>query len=264
MDILFAAWKALLIAMLLGAAIGGAFFYLTAPQWDARLALQVGQVAGKAVESPLVAAERVRRDSFLVGILQVLSWPADENARRGRLLRDSIRVTVTDKADLIHVAFRVYDPSDAGQVVAAISDALRRPHDELAGPQLVRLKTDLEEVEGQLKTVESDRASIIESIKKRAASAPGSHFSEQVLISNLLVVTERELREQRERRLKLQEQLSAAMTFPTRPLGGLDISDRPVLPRRGASVAVGALIGLCLGAAFVLITHSRRRSRERV
>lgn len=260
LDLLVSGWRVVLVAVLLGAAAGAGFFYATPLQWEASATLRIGQVAGKPIEPAVVAAERGRRDVFVARLREVLGWQADGVAhRQGTLLRDSMRISLVGGADMVRAAFRVHDVSDARRVAAALADEFRRPHDALAEPQVARLKAELADLEMQLSALESDRGRIVASITKRAEQAPGGQFPEQVLASNLLVESNRELGKQRQRRLLLQEELSAAMTFPTELFGGLDLSEKPVFPRRGASVAAGSLFGFLLGAALVLLAHSRRR-----
>lgn len=260
LDIFVSAWKALLLAVGLGAGAGAGYFYMTPPQWEADVTLRVGRIAGAPIEPAAVVAERVSRDSFLEALKRALGGKAEaDSAARVRLLRDSMRSVRIDGVDMVRVVFRVLDREDALRVAAALVAELRRSHDELSDPLAARLNAALADLETQIGGLESERGSLVASMTRGGGRADRLSFQEQVLAANVVVESTRELGKLRERRIKLETELSEAMTFPTHQLGGADISNRPVRPRRGASVAVGALIGLLLAASLVLLVNSRKR-----
>ena len=252
---------AFLVGGLLG--LGGAA--LVDPSWRATALVQIGQVgqttpsamnpaAQELVESPARAIERVHDPVFRRELLAALGLPPDDAAPSAEslLIRGSLRVTTPKGSDLLELAVAGSSREAAHKSAEAAVALLAKAHERIAAPTLLRLRGQLQAVSAEIESAAQEREKLHEIAGRRDTVGIGNRFAENVLLGDLLSRKDRELRELRDRRLQLEEQLSESRTFPTALLSDIHVPVRPASPKRSLFVAGGASVALLAALLWAL------------
>lgn len=254
--------RTLLVTTLIGAILGGAIAFAAPSQWEARALVRVGQLgnasntsntsntnnagnAGNPIEPPLQLVDRIKSKSFQNDVLKRLGLENGDYDTSAKIFRDTLKVKL-EKSELISLVLRGESADVAKLQMSAVISELTEMHSRMSAPTVNRLQQELATIESELKRaiVESER--LRESLDG-ADSLSDRTFSQTVLVSNLLLTREVELRAFRERKRALEEQLSLERTFPTDVLGRVEVLSEPVFPKKTLFIAVGLFIGLFLG-----------------
>ena len=124
--------KKLALTGIVGGAVAIGVALMLPKQWEASAALQIGQIASEAPQSPAIpieaagrAMERLQLPQFKDVVLQKLGLPlgAGENADTD-LIRSSLKVTQLKNADLIQLTVRGFSQADAQLYAKAFLDEL--------------------------------------------------------------------------------------------------------------------------------------------
>lgn len=254
---------ALLGGALIGGALGLAVAFALPAQWEAVALLRVAQLGGSApMEPPLRAVERVKQKSFEDDVLGRMGVSPGESSPKASLLRDGLKVKV-EKSDLVGVRVRGASPDEAARFADAVIAELASVHARMAEPTLQRWRGEIEEIDAELKRGgrEMDRLS---DLLGRQSGATQTAALSQAVLSNILLSRETELRGFRERKRVLQEQRSPERTFPTASLGRVDISARPVSPKKSLFAAAGLMIGVFMGVLLSVLRHGGRPKKHQI
>lgn len=239
-------------------------------EWSATVVMQVGQIyVGAApststlfIEPPSRAVERVKLGPFEDGVLSTLGLPLEPSSNAETdLIRSSTRATLIRNADLIEITVRGFSKEKAKLYAQTYEQALINAHAELAQPTIDRLKSDLQEVSESLAVEEKRKEELNKLATSKLTQNVTGKFSENVLLSELINRNDMELRSLRLKKTALQEQLAPARTFNTRPLGDIDISQRPVFPKKSIFAVLGVLLGLAIGTLVSLWLERRKQQR---
>lgn len=266
----------LIAAVLLGGLLGLGAAALTAPSWRATALVQIGQVgqttpsamnpAGQELlESPARAIERVHDPVFTRALLSALGLPPDEpsDSREAALIRGSLRASTPKGSDLLELVVTGSSRDAARKAAEAAVALLANAHERIAEPTRLRIRGQLKAVSAEIEAATQEREKLREIAGRRDTVGIGNRFAENVLLGDLLSKKDRELRELRDRRLQLEEQLSASRTFPTSLLSDIHVPVRPTSPRRSLFAAGGAMVALFLALAWVLVRTPRSASPGR-
>lgn len=253
---------ALLGGALMGGALGLAVAFSLPARWEAVALLRVAQLGGSApVEQPLRVVERVTQKSFGDDVLRRMGVSPDESNPKASLLRNSLKVKV-EKSDLVGVRVRGASPDEAARFADAVIAELASVHAKTAEPTLQRWRSEIEEIDMELKRGDREIERLRGSLERQAGAQTATLF--QAVVSNILLSREKELREIRERKRALQEQLSPERTFPTATLGRINVSTRPVFPRKPLFAVGGLVIGLLMGVLLSVVRGAGTRRNVRV
>ena len=250
--------------------IGGAL--VLPKEWQARTVLQVGQVArsGMAafvdsgvsvpIELPARTVERLKLPQFEDEVLRKLGLPLSRfESDKTALFRDYVTIGLVRNADLISVSARGYSEDEARRFVEAYQAHLIEVHRDLLQPSVDRASAELAQAKAALELLRQRRVELEAVAAKRPAHVE-ARFSENVLLGNLLQTNDDEIRKLQTRIQVLQEDLSSSRTFNTRPLmTSVEVSDRPVFPRKSVFAGLGALIGLAVGLGLGVLGDWRKR-----
>jgi hypothetical protein len=243
-------------------------FALTVPkQWEGKTVLQVGQVYTASdqqqttpIESPVRTIERVRLTQFQDTILRRLGLPTDPAVNEeADLIRSSAAARLIRSADLVEISVRGFSPADAKRYVEAYQAELIAVHQKLAQPSFDRIAAEIAQTGANLSAAQERRQRLQKLAEEQLKNGVAGKFSESVLLSDLVSKNDDELRRLERQKMTLQEQASPQRTFNTRPIGDLDISKRPVWPKKSTFVIVGGAAGLLLGLAWAFWRERRRR-----
>lgn len=243
--------RTLLATTLIGAVLGGVIAFSVSPQWEASALVRIGQLGnvGSPIEPPLQLVDRIKSKSFQNDVLKRLGLAnGDYDAK---MFRDTLKVKL-EKSVLISLALRDMSADAVKLHMSAVINELKEIHSRMSAPTINRLQQELAMIELELKraSVESER---LEKSLDGAGSVSEKTFSQAVLVSNLLLVREGELRAFRERKRALEEQLSVERTFPTDVLGRVEILSEPVFPKKSLFIVAGLFIGLFIGVFVSVI-----------
>lgn len=245
-------------------------------EWQATDVLQVGQITRTLVNNgntnvivqPLEpgarTVDRMLLRQFQNSVLQSLGLPLDRTrSRETALIRDFAQPALQRDGDLVSINARGATPEQAKQVVAAYEKLVIDAHLDLLRPSVNRMTVELQQAKSALAAAEKREAQLNAQSTNMLKGQEG-RFSADVLRDNLLQRNEEELHRFALRIEELQEDLSPARTFNTRPLmPGIEVSDKPVFPRRSTAAELGALVGFVLGVCLGLLRDHRGRKASR-
>jgi uncharacterized protein involved in exopolysaccharide biosynthesis len=245
--------RILLATTLIGGILGGVIAFSVSSQWEASALVRVGQLGslgnvenvGSPIEPPLQLIDRIKSKSFQNDVLKRLGLENGDYVASAKIFRDTFKVKL-EKSELINLALRGESADAAKSHMSAVVNELKEIHGRISALTVSRLQQELATIELELKraSVESER------LKKTLAGADSvseKTFLQAILVSNLRLVREGELRAFRDRKRTLEVQLSLERTFPTDVFGRVDVSSEPVFPKRSLFIVVGLFIGLFLG-----------------
>lgn len=260
----FLSW--LLLGALTGAIVAIALTFVWTPRWEASVQIRPGQVASSAggqppmpVEPPARITERINSRAFADTLRDRLGLAQASNDSRSKLLRDSLRATLLERASLVQVRIEGYYPEEAQAWLEAATALVAEAHAPMFQPTVERLTAQLAEIAADIERIGLERERLIEaSAEIRKGRLASEQFSQSVLVGNLLNIRDAELRSLRDRAATISEMLSPERTFQTGPIGRVTVTDRPSFPRRPVHAVAGAILGAILGGAFGLFVRRRR------
>lgn len=232
------------------------------PKWEATAVIQIGQVgqSGVGQDSQLIepsgrAIERMKMKSFENEVLISLKIPVEGENPLATLFRSSLTLRSLGTTDLIQVKVRGDSPNQAAKWALAVVDRLKSVHERLAQPTIDRLRKQQAELKKQMKMIEEERANLLKIVSKSSEASGDSRFSANLLLSNLLVQKNAELRDFEMRRLAADEQLTSVRTYPTSLIDLVYVSENPVSPKKLLVLVLAAILGLLLGVVVALSRH---------
>lgn len=258
---------------LLGAVIAVLVTFALPKQWQATTIMQVGQLFYSTqndqpqlavIEPTARAVERVRLEQFQDAVLKRLNLPTAPNVNQDSdLLRASINARLIRNAELLEISVRGTSPEMAQRVIQAYQEQLMLEHLKLAEPSLQRIAAENSQVARDVADAESRQKQLNALAMERAKEGARGQFSESVLLNQLIDRNDKELRDLKRRASYLREQSSPERTFNTRPMGGIDVTKRPVWPRKLNFLIIGGAIGFALGLGWSLLRERRLRAGTR-
>ena len=241
---------------------------IATPKWEATAVIQIGQVGqsgvgqgSQLIEPSVRAIERMKMKSFENDVLISLKIPVEDENPLASLFRRSLSLKALGTTDLIQVKVRGDSPDQAASWAQAVVDRLKNVHERLAQPTIDRLRKQQAELKKQMKMIEEERANLLKIVSKSSETSGDSRFSENLLLSNLLLQKNAELRDFEMRRLAAEEQLTSVRTYPTSLIDVVYVPEKPVSPKKLLMLVLAAILGLFLGVVVALSRH-HWRSRE--
>ena len=224
------------------------------PKWEATAVIQIGQVGqsgvgqgSQLIEPPLRAIERMKMKSFEDDVLTALKIPVEVDDPVAKLFRSTLSLKALGATDLIQVKVRAASRDQAQTWANAVVDRLREVHERLAQPAIDRLRKQQSELKKQMQIIEEERKNLLTIVSKRNETSGDSRFSANLLLSNLLLQKNAELRDFEMRRLAADEQLTSVRTYPTSLIDRIYVPEKPASPKKLLIVMLSAVLGLILG-----------------
>ena len=259
----FLSW--LLLGAMVGSILAIALTFVWTPRWEASVQIRPGQIASSLggqpmpVEPPARITERINSRAFADTLRDRLGLPPGSEDPRSKLLRDSLRATLLDRASLVQVRIEGHSPKEAGAWLEAAAALVADAHAPMFQPTVDRLKAQLADIATDIERIGRERERLIEaSAETRSARLASEQFSQSVLVGNLLNIRDAELRTLRDRAATISEMLSPERTFQTGPIGRVTVTDRPSFPRRPVHAVAGAILGAIVGGMLGLFVRRRR------
>ena len=224
------------------------------PKWEATAVIQIGQVGqsgvgqgSQLIEPPLRAIERMKMKSFEDDVLTALKIPVESGDPVATLFRSTLSLKALGVTDLIQVRVRAGSRDQAQTWANAVVDRLREVHERLAQPTIDRLRKQQSELKKQMRIIEEERTNLLKIVSKSSETSGDSRFSANLLLSNLLLQKNAELRDFEMRRLAADEQLTSVRTYPTSLIDRIYVPENPASPKKLLIVMLAAVLGLILG-----------------
>jgi|GEM_PF-1379169 len=218
------------------------------PVWEASSLIQVGQV-GTVVEPSSRTVARVQNPSFIFGVFGQ-GKNMDEESPEFSLYKASFKARQLPNTDLIELKLKAYSKESGKKLILVTVNQLRAVHDEMMRPSVDRLEQELAEVKKGIQ----EGQSILNNLRERLiSSGPGATGS--VLYAMLMQQKMSEIQLFAQRKLALEEQLHPARTFPTKLVGEIYVSKKPVSPKKGLIVSLAVLLVL-FGAVLAAFMHN--------
>ena len=258
--------KKLALTGIVGGAVAIGVALMLPKQWEASAALQIGQIASEAPQSPAIpieaagrAMERLQLPQFKDVVLQKLGLPlgAGENADTD-LIRSSLKVTQLKNADLIQLTVRGFSQADAQLYAKAFLDELVGAHASLAKPSIDKINANMAEVTRSIAAEEARKTHLAELARVRDQAKHTETFPAAVLLANTTAENDKQLQALRQREISIREQLNPERTFNTRLFGPMLVSPRHVFPNRLIFAAIGLVLGLLVAVGWGLFSDCRK------
>ena len=255
-----------LIGAISGSILGLVIAFSIAPQWEATALLRVGQLGsegstggtggtggtGIAVEPSLQVVDRIKNRSFQNDVLKSLGLSISEDDRAAKSFRGSLKVKL-EKSDLIALSIRGNSQSEAKKNLSAIITEVKQIHTQMLSPSIKRLEQELAAIEQTLMKANAESERLVKSLDGRTDTLSDKSFSQAALLSNILLVRESELNNARDRKRNLEEALSPERTFSTQEIGRVEVTEKPVFPKKSIFAILGTFIGLLLTLLWVFL-----------
>lgn len=236
------------------------------PQWEATAVIRIGAVGqvgqvGQVIEPVERVVERMSFRSFGDAVLSDLGYPSDDNPE-ARLYRGSLTVRALPNTDLVKIAVRGHSRQDAKRAADATVAHVRKTHDQLAASSVQRLRQLLAQSEREMAKTKAEIEKLnLLALKDRPIGQGG--FMENVVLANIMVQRDEELRELARTRTLYEERLGPLHTYPTSLMERLSVTEDPVAPKRALVILMAGVLGLALGVVVALFGGARVRSTGR-
>lgn len=258
----------LITSTLIGGVLGLLIAFMLPAQWEANALVRIGQLgeAGstgstgstiETIEPPLQVLDRIKNKSFKNDVLKNLGITIGEDDFNASLFRDTLKAKL-EKSELISLSLRGMSPSEVEQHMNAVVNELKNIHLRMSLPTINRLHQELESIEQELKQANVEAERLAKSLNGQSDKLNEKNFSQAALLSNVLIVREGELRSFRDRKRMLEESLSPERTFVTNVLGRIEVSQKPVFPKKSLFVTAGLVMGLLLGVLLSILRFGSR------
>ena len=128
---------------------------------------------------------------------------------------------------------------------------LQKLQDEMMVAGITRIKSQIQAVNEDLLTVKLD----LDFLKRQLQGNRDWNSYNATLAASVLQDKTNQLRTLTEMKRLLLEQLSPTVTFPTKIVGDLTVSEDPVSPKKSLIIGVAILLGL-FGGIFIAFLHN--------
>ncbi len=224
------------------------------PKWEATAVIQIGQVGSSGVgqtiqliEPSVRAIERMKMKSFEDTVLAKLQIPLDGGNSVAAIFKSSLSLKALGTTDLIQFKIRANSRDKAESWAQAVVDRLKDVHEKLTQPTIDRLRKQQTELKKQMQLIEAERSNLLETVSKTSERSGDGRFSTNLLLSNLLLQKNAELRDFEMRRLAVDEHLTSIRAFPTSLVDRIYVPENPASPKKLLIVMLAAVLGLILG-----------------
>ena len=226
----------------------GAFLvatFLVSPKYEALATIQIGQVDKVLLESAVTLEARMRDASFA---------PTVVDAHPSAFIHtgDNALVLMAKKlkdSELVGLTLTSSTPAGALAKAAAVVDAVQAAHTALYQTGVASIKRQIVITESQIASLKADMDIVI----RHHSSGQGLNTYNAVLDGFVIQDRANQMRVLAQYKFNLETSLNPAITFNTKLLGKVFVSDKPVSPNVRLITLMALLLGFFLAvvAAFV-------------
>lgn len=251
------------IGLLLGAGLSS----MSHKQWQANADLQVGQIqySGSNAQPTLIepvaqTVARVESRSFQDTLLKSQNQnPADDTSPLVNLVRKTLTAKAVAGTNLVHMSVRGFSPDQSEALLQASEKMLIAIHAEEADSLLSEFRARLARVDQELTENDVQIKRLNDAIAQRAKAPAAAHSANDALLLGLMSKASQDRQDLIKRKTALEEQLNPYLSFVSKPLGDITVSDKPVYPRPVLFAAAGLVFGLLVGLGLGWLRDLRQR-----
>ncbi len=223
------------------------------PRYQAFATIEVGQVNSKLIEEAAVVEERMKDQSFISSVIanNPNIFRYEKNlANEEVFLRKSLQVKKSkDASNLISFSLLGRSREIAHNKANAVFSTLKVLHDGVFNSNLEMINQQIKLINDQINVLNKDQ-----SFKSRDNGTLNSYNA--VVDSLVLQDQVRQLRELQNQKMVLTMSLGPAITYNTRLLGSIWVSQEPVTPDYQMIGLVALVLGFLLALSLAFMHQS--------
>jgi uncharacterized protein involved in exopolysaccharide biosynthesis len=263
-------WKLAASAVIAMILICVAYVSIVPAQWEATSIVQIGQVAQHTIGSQTQLAEsaprlfeRVKSRAFKESVIDDLAAPytralTDEEAR---IFTSSLNIKLLSHPDIVDLKVRGLTRARAQENLEYVVKRLRAIHTELSAPTLAKSKDSLAMLNIELESLNNERKVFSGLIAQGVTTNGVDLFLQKSVYATLISNVDKERRIVLDKKLALEEQLSAARTYSTSVLDKVVVLKDPVAPLTGIAFLIAFVLSCFLVLLIVYGLPDEKRSR---
>jgi uncharacterized protein involved in exopolysaccharide biosynthesis len=255
--------------LIAGLAFGGAAIALVVAlmlpkEWAASATLQVGrmnQINGewRTIEDPQQAVERLKLLEFKENVLTSLGLPLDEDEDdRSEIYFKSVKGVAVKGTDFITLSTHGFSTQEATQSLEATVSQLVAKHMSIAEPMRQRLAADMAETDLKLAASEEALKQLNAQLLASGTYKAGSEFAPSIVAFGLLDSKTAEVKALKNKEIELTSVLATLNEQTTTLVNKIQVSKRPVFPKKSIFLVLGLFLGLMAGVALALVRAARK------
>jgi uncharacterized protein involved in exopolysaccharide biosynthesis len=228
------------------------WFFIT-PRYQAFATIEIGQVNGKLIEEGAVVEERMKDRSFISNVisthLDIFKYERNLSAEES-FLQKTLEVKKSKEANNL-ISFNLLGRSRevALSKANAVFQTLKVFHDGVFNTNVDMLNEQIRLIDEQINMLNKDKLG-----KTRDTGVLNSYNA--VVDSLVLQDQVRQMRELQNQKMSITMSLSSAVTYNTRVLGNIWVSQAPVTPNYQIIALVAFVLGIFVGVFGAFFRHS--------
>ena len=251
----------ILVAIFAALAASIVIFLVIKPKWEASAVLQVAQVDGKLVEPISQVVSRIKHDSFRSALFEQMKINDNKNIKKiKRLYKESLSVNKPKDADIVEISLKGYSPEQAQLLLEDSVVYLQKEHSKLMDASIIRIQGEVKNTARDIQDLKTESEYL-----KRQLEAKRDWNSYNATLGAVVMQNKTDaLRALAQKKLELDEKLSPSLTFTTKVIGAISVSEEPAFPLQNvfqqlSIVLLGVLLGLFSGIVYALLANSVRK-----
>lgn len=221
------------------------------PRYQAFVTVELGQVNSKVLEGSAVAEERMKDRSFIATVIgkhpDIFRYQKDLAEEEEFLQKNLIVKKSKDADNLISFSLLGRSREIAQQKANAVFETLKIYHTAIFEADVAMVNQQLHLIDDQIALINKSRLS-----GRDGGNALNSY---NAVVDSLVMQDQvRQLRDLQNQKMALTLSLSSAVTFNTRILGNVWVSQKPVTPDYQVVLLVAFFLGL-FGSIFGAFLH---------
>lgn len=211
------------------------------PRYQAFATVELGKVNGKVLEETAVAEERMKDRSFIATVIgkhpDLFKYQKDLAEEEEFLQKSLVVKKSKDAENLISFSLLGRSRDIAQQKANAVFETLKMSHTAIFDTDVAMINQQLHLIDDQIALINKNRFS-----GRDGGSALNSY---NAVVDSLMMQDQvRQLRDLQNQKMALTLSLSSAVTFNTRILGSVWVSQKPVTPDYQVILLVAFFLGL--------------------
>ena len=261
--------KTVLLAGIVGAALGLGASQLIHPRWTGKQTILLGQLSTpdakgalipQLLENQLTAAERYNQPAFHIQVLKELGLPGPNSGNRNaQLIFDSLKAIAGRAPNVINVQVSAYSRESAAAALDAALKTFSVKHRKLFDQATNGLQASLATAQSKLAEAQQDRdqtKGVLKSLAGTQANAAGNS-GRDLLVSNTAAMINGQILDLQQQVAVYQDALSPVRSYPTEAMEPAYVPESSSTPGAPILGAAGAFLGLMVGAGLALRKATR-------
>ena len=255
-------WLVVLGGLVLGVAFAVLAIFLISPKYESVASIQIGKVSGNTIEPLETVIARISSPSFR---LEVAKKNGDE--KLFERLSDSatgvsvISVSLIKGSQLLSLIVSGETIDSAIKLNEVVLDTLRMRHDAIGRPMISKMERDILMLKEKLVVVERELKEL-GSFAKGGSSVKDTQFAPVSLLTSMRVQKQSEVFGLQQQLAAMELSLLPPATVSTSALEVPFVAKKPVSPKKGLLIVLGAIGGLLLGVIWIFAASSWRRMQK--